>query len=104
MRSHPLRTALLAGLLGAACATRASVPPSGADSPLSPAHCPAPTARTTLALDEDPPLPGDPQGEWTGLEAPPAAPADPHAHHHHAPSDAGAPEAPAHHHGGDHAH
>lgn len=97
MRTHSLLAALLAGLLGVACATRTNLPPSGADSPLSPAHRGGATPRVTLALDEDPPLPGAPQGEWTGLD-----PEDPDAQHG-VPSDAGV-DPHAHHHGGAHAH
>jgi hypothetical protein len=40
-----------------------------------------PAANVTLALDGDPPLPGEPAEGWIGLEQPPSE--DPHAHHRH---------------------
>lgn len=50
-------------------------------SPASAAAKEAPVANVTLALDGDPPLPGEPAEGWIGLEPVPTA--DPHAHHRH---------------------
>ena len=50
-------------------------------SPASSAAQELPNANVTLALDGDPPLPGEPAEGWIGLEQVPAE--DPHAHHRH---------------------
>jgi hypothetical protein len=53
-----------------------------------------PAANVTLALDGDPPLPGEPADGWIGLEQPPTE--DPHAHHrHHGGQGEAKPEQPA---------
>lgn len=95
MRKPFLLAVLSTALLAVACATRANAPPAGSASPLSPSHRPAATPSVTLALDEDPPLPGEAEGGWTGL--------DPNARRNDAPADA-AVDPPAQHHGGGHAH
>jgi hypothetical protein len=68
-------------LAGSACSRELpSQWPEG--SPASTAAQEAPTANVTLALDGDPPLPGEPAEGWIGLEQ--ATPTeDPHAHHRH---------------------
>lgn len=71
---HPFVWA--AALLLTACATRSAPPPSSPSSPLSPAHPIGVTTRVTLALDEDPPLPGEPSAGWEGLDPNATAEAD----------------------------
>jgi hypothetical protein len=80
-------------------------------SPASSSAAEVPHAKVTLALDGDPPLPGESAEGWIGLEQPPSE--DPHAHHRHgghgkaAPAkDEPAEEKPAEHegHGGHHGH
>jgi len=80
-----------------ACATHAvpeRLPPASAASAAAPE---APAASVTLALREDPPLPGGDTDHWTGLQASKASAPD-HSHHHHDhagnPSN-GAPPAPS---------
>lgn len=50
-------------------------------SPASSSAAEVPNAKVTLALDGDPPLPGESAEGWIGLEQPPSE--DPHAHHGH---------------------
>jgi len=78
---------LVASLLGpGACSREVPVnPPETSPASLSAAEV-AP-ARVTRALEGEPPLPGEPAGDWPGLESN-AAPSG-HEHHHHP-----APEAP----------
>jgi hypothetical protein len=91
--------ACFVALLLAACATRTVPTPASPGSPLTPAHPEGAAPRVTLALDEDPPLPGESTAGWIGLEAPTSpdgdagAPADPHQHHHPAPIPDGATHA-----------
>ena len=99
---YSLATLVLLGLGPVACATRSVPEQEPARSPASLAAPAAPPAAVTTALEGDPPLPGEPEGAWTGLrdEMTPAvpdghqhgdtAPAAPegHEHHHHEGSDA----------------
>jgi hypothetical protein len=82
--------AVVAVLAGSACSR--DVPSQWPDSsPASNAAKELPNAKVTLALDSDPPLPGEPAEGWIGLEQPPSE--DPHAHHrHHGDHAAPAPE------------
>ncbi|HLT38935.1 MAG TPA: hypothetical protein VK034_21775 [Enhygromyxa sp.] len=73
--------ALAVTLAGSACSRELpSQWPTG--SPASGDAAEAPTAVVTLALDGDPPLPGEPADGWIGLEQAPSSD-DPHAHHRH---------------------
>lgn len=70
--------------------TRPSTFPRGsAASPESPE---TPVAKVGVALQGDPPLPGEPADDWPGLGAP--APAGPHDHHHHHHEPEGDPKTP----------
>jgi hypothetical protein len=73
-------------------------------SPTSSSAQELPAANVTLALDSDPPLPGEPAEGWIGLEQAPAE--DPHAHHRHHGHGEPKPEQPAEqkHEGGHHDH
>lgn len=70
----------LISILGA-CSRR---PPESfpSESPASPEAAVAPTVDVTLALDGDPPLPGEAAPGWIGLEQP-TAPAHEHGHEGH---------------------
>lgn len=85
-----LFTVLSLALVSTACSR--DVPSTWPDgSPASSAAQELPNAKVTLALDGDPPLPGEPAEGWFGLEQVPVE--DPHAHHrHHAGHGATAPE------------
>jgi hypothetical protein len=68
------------GLLAASACSRSLPETWPAQTPLSVEAPPAAAANVTLALDADPPLPGEAREGWTGLEA--AAPSGGHQHHH----------------------
>ncbi len=92
MRSLP-PVLLLSAL--AACASRPlhpEVPRSSAASPEAAAPAPADVA---IALESDPPLPGEPTEGWLGLETPTDEGASGHEHHGHHGHDG---------HGGGHEH
>lgn len=80
--STPL--ALAAALLLGACSRE--LPSEWPDSSAVAIHAePAPPATVTLALDSDPPLPGEPSEGWIGLERPDTGAAhEHHPHHGHA--------------------
>jgi hypothetical protein len=67
-------------LLAPACAPQALPARFPSGSVASPDADEARPARVTLALDEDPPLPGDEAQGWRGLDG--GEDADPHRHHH----------------------
>jgi len=81
MKSIPIiRFAAALALTSVACSR--DLPSEWPDnSPASSAAQELPNANVTLALDGDPPLPGEPAEGWIGLEQVPAE--DPHAHHRH---------------------
>ena len=84
-----LLAAMTAGLMGA-CASRPlhpDFPEASAASPETAAPAPAEVA---IALEADPPLPGEPTEGWLGLEAPPEDGSSPHeGHGHHGSHDGG---------------
>jgi hypothetical protein len=90
--------AALIGTLAAACsrALPASFPSSSAASPEAPEASAAPVG---VVLAADPPLPGEPNGGWTGLDGAgsAAAPAMEGHQHHHAPAPEGGHEHHHHH-------
>lgn len=84
MKSNPIiriAIALVLVLAGSAC-SRELPSEWPTTSPASTTVEEAPTANVTLALDGDPPLPGEPADGWIGLDRAPSG-EDPHAHHRH---------------------
>jgi hypothetical protein len=71
-----LLSAVLAG-----CAPRTLPPRFPTASPASPQSPEAPKARVVTTLQSDPPLPGEPDGDWRGLEQAPAS--SKHSHQEH---------------------
>lgn len=57
-------------LLSLGCASRSLPESHPPDSPVSPDGPEPERASVTRALDEDPPLPGEPSAGWAGLEPP----------------------------------
>lgn len=82
LRKHWIGALALVALVG--CASRSvpdAFPATSAASPEGAEAAPAPVA---VALQSDPPLPGETLAGWEGLTpAGPAAASDPHAHMHH---------------------
>ena len=79
MKRRLLFMLLSAGLAG--CAARTVPPRFPTGSPGSPQSAEAPRARVVTTLQSDPPLPGEPEGDWRGLEPIPAS--SQHAHQEH---------------------
>jgi hypothetical protein len=104
MKSIPIIRMIPAlALVGLACSRDLpSEWPNG--SPASSTANEVQSANVTLALDGDPPLPGEPAEGWIGLEQPVAE--DPHAHHRHGGHQAPASEEKKseQHEGGHHGH
>lgn len=62
----------LAVLLAGSACSRELPSDWPSNSPVSPEADAAPVSRVTLALDSDPPLPGEPTDGWIGLDRPDA--------------------------------
>jgi hypothetical protein len=93
---------LLMSALAGGCATRAVPTAFPIGSAASPASPEAPRRSVTVTLQSDPPLPGEPVAEWTGLEPEPSAQASQPQDHRPATAPAKPPaaaESPKH--GGD---
>ncbi len=82
-RFHSLWPLVVA--FSAACAPRSVPERFPVESAASDVAAPGPLAAVTVALREDPPLPGEPSEGWAGLEAyPSGSPAHHHEHGEHA--------------------
>jgi len=76
----------------AACSSRtvSNKPPIA--SAASPGATEAPVKKSTLVLDQDPPLPGESNQQWEGLDqSQPDQKQEPHHHHMHPPDAASKP-------------
>jgi hypothetical protein len=95
MYTHPTsrfsQGAVLVGLLLPSACSRHAPTTFSTDSPASPDAVVAPNVDVTLALDGDPPMPGE-TSKWMGLQQPNTSAHDHeghggHAGHHHMPAN-----------------